>query len=341
MLAAKTRALGGFVLLLAAAGCGAEAPVPEETLGAELVRTRAALRPGDVHRYEFAWTVESGGEVAVVGGAHITGGIALSGELAVEVLADDGDDFVLGVRFTRLDEAVLAMSGHNVLPSPQLLLGHQGVLIAPRNGRPQTLRIDPAAPPVFRTLLEGLIAHVDLSVPPSDGSRTDVGPTGNGLAQLQYRWSPTERDVIEREIVRYERVDALRGGLRGPQWDVDGRARIEVGDDALVQALEVSEILTLAHAEDPFDFGAETSFSMRRTAVERGPGEAPPLPPELETWPTRDLFAPPDYTEADRVLAQSFAEGLTTTELIIAVQSAGRGLPPPKGFLVRARGLLR
>jgi len=332
--------LGGLLVVLAAASCGTE-PFPSQNTEAEVVvEPRAALRPGDLHRYEFSWAVTSAGEAAVVGGAEITGDIALAGELAVEVYGEHEGEVVLGVRFTRLDQAVLAMTGHNVLPSADLLLGSEAVLLVPADGRPRELRVDPDAPPVFRTLVEGVLAHVDLSVPAaSDASPTLVGPTGNGLARMRYRWSSTEEDVIERELVAYERVDALRGGPRG-QWDVSGSARIEVGNDALVDAIEVSEILTLVHTEDPFEFGAQTSFTMRRSAVE--PGRSLPSQwPDFVAWPAHDLFDPPDHTEADRVLARSFAEGLTTTELIIAVQSAGRGLPPPKGFMVRARGLLR
>lgn len=54
-----------------------------------------------------------------------------------------------------------------------------------------------------------------------------------------------------------------------------------------------------------------------------------------------DLYDPADHSEAEVASAQQFSEGLTPTDLAVNVVSVGEhGLPPPPGFLMRARGFL-
>ncbi len=327
-----------LIAALGLLGCGDATP-PRPTDAAAVVRTPDPLRAGDIHRYAFSWKVASQGDAAMVCGRSVGGDVELVGELAVTVRGEHEDGTLVGIRFSRLDEARLAILGKNVLPSAEMLLADEALLIVPRDGRPRTLRFEPDSAPVFRKLMAGALAHVDLSLPDSGAeSFSQVGPTGNGLAKIDYARSPTNPRALTRRVAEYERVDALAGVPASAGWSVDSEGRIELGSSALFDAIELSESLVLVNRENPVSFGAETKFSMRRVGLEH----ADPAPtPNLDDWLLVDLFEAPDRTEAEQEMARKFAEGLTLTDVGIVVNSARRGMALPKGFLVRARGLLK
>lgn len=319
-------------------GCGDATP-PQPADASAVVRTRAPLRAGDIHRYAFSWKVASQGDAAMVGGRSVGGDVELVGELAVTVRGEHEDGTLVGVRFSRLDEARLAILGKNVLPSAEMLLEDEALLVVPKDGRPRTLRFEPDAAPVFRKLMAGALAHVDLSLPQAGVEAfTEVGPTGNGLAKIDYARNSADPRSLTRTVAEYERVDALEGVPPSAGWSVDSEGRIELGSSALFDAIELSESLVLVNRENPISFGAETKFSMRRVGLEHA--EAAPLP-NLDDWLSVDLFEAPDGSEAEQEMARKFAEGLTLTDVGIVVNSARRGMAIPKGFLVRARGLLK
>lgn len=318
--------------------CGQDAP-PQPADATAVARTRAPLRAGDVHRYAFSWTVASQGDAAMVGGRTVGGDVELVGELAVTVRGEHEDGVLVGVRFARLDEARLAILGKNVLPSAEMLLADEALLVVPHDGRPRTLRFERDAAPVFRKLMAGALAHVDLSLPaPGVESFSEVGPTGNGLARIDYARGPSSPQTLTRTVAEYERVDAFGGAPPSAGWAVQSQGQIEMGSSSLFDAIELSESLELVNRENPITFGAKTKFSMRRTGLDHG--DAAPLP-NLEDWIAVDLFEAPDGSEAEQEMARKFAEGLTLTDVGIVVNSARRGMPVPKGFLVRARGLLK
>lgn len=327
----------GLTALLS--GCGDQAP-PQATLSTVApTELRAELRAGDVHRYAFDWKVQAEGDAAMVGGASVRGDVRLVGELAITVYQAGPGDALLGIRFARLDEHRVGVMGHNVLPSAELLTGSEAMLMVPRDGQAQTLQFAPDATPIFRKLMEGTMAHIDLRVPPEGESEFDaLGPTGNGLARLHYEPDPTNPGKMTRSVVDYVRIDALPGVPVDAPWAVDAQGVITRGQDALVETIEVAESLSVVGKESPVVFGSETSFVMTRLGVDR---EEPRAVPNTDDWLTRDLHEAPDMESVEREMSRKFAEGLTVTDVIINVQSAGRGLPPPKGFMIRARGLLR
>src|SRR5687767_5964177 len=116
-----------IVLLSLLAGACGETPVVDIAPVIE----RAQLRPGDVHRYDFAWTVKSEG--GGLGDVPAQGDIDLRGELSVRVYEKRPEGVLVGVRFSRLDTHHLGVLGQNVLPEPTALLVDEAIVIVPRD----------------------------------------------------------------------------------------------------------------------------------------------------------------------------------------------------------------
>lgn len=332
------RAITISILLSLVGACGGPSVEPP---AAEPVAVegplRAALRPGDVHRYDFAWTVSSEGGGGGLGEIPVQGDVELRGELAVRVYEERPEGVLVGVRFTRLDVHRLAVLGQNVLPEPDPLLHDEAIMVVPADARPREVFFSATATPVFRQLASGLLAHVDVVVPRAGAQAwTEVGPTGNGLAELAY--ARDDADTITRKVGPYRRVDALAGAPADASWAVDGEATIALGRDALVESIELGESLVLHGRETPLQFGSSTQFSLRRAGIDQ---EEPMPAPDLSSYATRDLFEAPDLDEAEQQLARMFSEGMTPTDLAITLHTASLGLRPEPGFFVRARGLLR
>lgn len=228
--------------------------------------------------------------------------------------------------------------GHNVLADPSPLLRHEAMVVLPADGRPREVYFEPEATPIFRNLMRGVLAHVDLVVPSGAEDFSRIGPTGNGLARLDYRAVPGSDGVLERTVRGYERVDAFDAGVPADAWDVQSVGRITLDRSGFAESVEFEETLTLVPRELGISFGADTRFSMQRTDQRH---EAPQPLPSLESWTTEDLFDAPDRTEAEREMARKFAEGLTMSDVHVQISTATAGVPAPDGFFVRARGLLR
>ena len=275
----------------------------------------------------------------MLAGTQVGGDVAMDGTLALRVLETGPDDATVGIRFDSIESAEIAVLGQNVLADRQVLLRDEAVVVLPRDGRPREVLFGPEATPLFRSLMRGVLTHVDLVVPiPGEEGFSRTGPTGNGLATLRYTPSPDRPHTLERIVEDYQRIDAFDAGAPTSAWDVQSHGRITLGDDVLADSIEFEESLALVPREIGVAFGAETRFSMHRIDIRRGP---PPPAPTMEGWTSEDLFEVPDRTESEREMARKFAEGLTMADVHIQLASADTGLPAPDGFFVRARGLLR
>lgn len=324
-------------LLLVTLGLGACADQgrPPTVVDIEAPAAARRLRIGDVHRYAFSWRVDSTASNGMLGELPSTGGIDLAGELVLQVVAETDAGTTVAVRFTRLDTHRVETFGANTLGDPSVLLGRDAMVVVPADGDVRRVLFAPDAPSVFRHLMGGLLAHVDLRRGPTDTPWRAEIATGNGLAEVEY--TARSSDTFSRKIARYTRVDAIRGHGDGP-WRTEGDATVVIGDDGMPTHIESDELLVLAGSESGMSFDGRTQVTLTRTATEHGDVVAPP---SVLGWREQDLHAVPDDTEAQRELARKFAEGMTMTELSIAVRSAAVGLRPSPGFHVRARGLLR
>lgn len=328
------------VLSLALAGCTVGCGEPSSSSSVQAHDTtvvKRTLRPGDVHHYDFNWTVSSTTERGMLGQAPVQAGVELAGELQLRVLAQADDGTTLGVKFARLSSRKIELFGQDILPDATALEDHEAVIFVPADGDARRVLFDPRSPSVFRHLMSGLLGHFDLRLPSGDGRWTAVAPTGNGLARVEYAAGEDEH-TYTRRIERYLRVDAVQGLEHEPGWHSDGQGSIVLGEDGMPTALEADEVLVLSRREEPLGYDGRTHVRLTRTSIEPGPVGALP---ELSDWIEHDLHDPPDDEEAQREMARRFAEGLTMTDLAIVVRSAGHGLRPPPGFMVRARGLLR
>ncbi|MEM9462968.1 MAG: HEAT repeat domain-containing protein [Myxococcota bacterium] len=327
-----------FALVAGAPACSdvpdpAEASVDDDALVALPVRR---LQPGRVHRYDFDWRVAAEAPTDLLGDTPVTGGVHLVGQLQLRVYEDTPEGALVGLRFARLDTHEVLVLGHNALPDVAPLLQAEALMIVPEEGRPQQARVSPDASPIFRHLMGGVLAQLDLSRPPA-GARTwtAAGPTANGLAQLQYS---RQGDALTRRVRDYLRFDALQGPRDDGLLQVDSHGRIEPHPEGLVDSIELEETIRLRPIDkSELQFGSSTRFSLHRVASELDPAPAP----DFGSWPVLDLLAPPDAEAAERELARRFADGLTMHEVAIAIRGATVGLAPEDGFLVRARGLLR
>lgn len=324
-----------LALLGIVAACGTAPASPPAEQIAVVDAEHDALHVGDAHRYAFSWRVESSASNGLLGELPSSGGLELAGELELHVLAQTDAGTTIAARFTRLDRHRIETFGQDVLADASVLLGRRALVVVPDGGDVRRVLFDSESPSVFRHVMGGLLAHVDLHRPPHDGWR-GVVPTGNGLADVAYERAAD--GSFARRIDRYRRVDAIAGLGLADTWHSDGQATLELGDRGMPRRVASTELLTLPPSELGVRFDGETQVSLERVAVEH---REPDPPASIEDWTEDDLHAPPDDREAQQELARRFAEGMTMTDLTIAVQSAGRGLRPSAGFHVRARGLLR
>jgi hypothetical protein len=329
------RVLGCFAFVLT---LGCEEPA-HELAETDEVRHTERLRPGAVHRYAVAWRIDAEAQQELLGDVPLRGGVVLKGELELRVHERRDDGALVGVRLHRVDEAAVAIMGQNVLPTPDVLLAHEAFVLVPDDGDARRTFFAPDAPPVFRHMMAGLVANIDLRVPVLGAqSWPAVARTDNGLAEVTYERETGSPSTLQRRVARYLRLDAVTGRPAESPAQIEGETTIELGPDDLPQRISGTEPLVLP-AESAFArYAGTTSFDMERLGSTHGD---PDPTVALDALVEHDLHAPPDDAETERELARRFAEGMTTTDLVAMVQSAGLGLRPSPGELVQTRGLLR
>lgn len=295
---------------------------------------------GQVHHYDVDWTVHGSGRMAQLGDAPVSGGLRLRGKLELRVYAENGERALLGLRLVELDEATLEVMGANVLADAEhQVLQRESILRVSTQGQARQLWMPPDAPAVYRHLMTGLLTNVDFVAarPSTDDAWTTVARNAHGLAEVDYR---RDGPTVSRLTRGYERIDAVAGTDRDAPWSVEGTTEIDLDDAGVPARIVGVEMVALASAEDPVAFSSRAEFELTRTAVTTVDLDTSMLP-ELSAWTEIDLHDPPDEAEAERELARKFAEGMTRTELATMVLSAGHGVRPAAGELIRARGLLR
>lgn len=323
-----------FALAIASAGC-------HDVVGSDHAPARTAVQiddagspvAGDVHRYGFVWRVHATAITPLLPDTPSAGGLELVGQLDLVVLAHTAETTTLSVELVELTEHRIDSLGHDVLGDGSSLLRHRAIVSIDDQGAADRVWFPPESPSVFRHVMRGLVAHLDLRHA-SDGTRAVV-PTGNGLAEVEY--ARNDDGALVRRVDAYRRVDAMPDSDHRP-WTTDAVAEITPGGRGVPTAIDCRESLRLGGPEDTLRYDGRTEFSLHLVETRTA---ATTTIPALESWVEHDVQAPPDDGEANREIARRFAEGLTPTDLAIAVRSAGHGLRPPPGFFIRARGLLR
>lgn len=291
----------------------------------------ASFVPGRVYRYAFSWSNRSAGRGPAIlpEDVPVTGGLELSGILAVRALPPDGENDMIAVSIEGLEQAELRVFDQNVLADPSVLLHATAYVELPAGGELRRVFVSPDMPPIARRMLTGLVGRIDLHTV-SEGSV----PATQGLARARYE---REGSTIRREILESVRADANPGPEAGAP-EVRGDGRLVLDPSGEVSRVENFDVLTIESDDERPLLRADTRFEAVRESVH----DEPLLPrPDLQALDELDLWDPPDDAEARREMARRYADGLTSFDAAMTIRAAGNGLPPPRGFAVRAVGMLR
>lgn len=314
-------------------GCAAEPQLPPPTNLEIATADSDRLVVGAEHRYTFEWRVDSETDRGPLGESPLHGAVHVAGELALRVHEVDDSGALVGLEIERVDTAAVELLGQDVVADADVLANHELLLRVAPGGEVRSVWLARDTPSITRHVLVGVAAHTDLRIVEGE----HLAPASNGLARMQYVHDPDDGSRIERRIAGYTRIDALGGAGVDDPWSFDGHADIRVDARGLPERIDAVEVVALRGQERPLAFASRARFTLARI----GETVFAVAPTRREGMLEIDLFAPPDDTEAERELAGRFADGLTTTDMLLTVHAVGLGQRPPRGFLVRARGLLR
>lgn len=283
------------------------------------------LRVGDRHTYELAWHADA---TRRRDGSGISGALDLEGELAVSVLSSGPEGTRLSLSFASLRRRELRAQNVAIELDPVMLIGRHAELLVGEHGDVHRAFFDPADPPVFRELMTGVIARLDLrGSAPGEGSR--AVRSGHGLVEATYRADGDH--VVTRELAKVLRFDTAPGTV----VDTDAlvaTGRIELDDDRVPTRIELVDSVDV-----PGDNGiiADDRFTLTRVAIDRS--DATPLVDPIELDPN----AAPDMAAAAREVDRQYAAEITSQDLSIALVAADGGLQPAAGEFSQAVAFLR
>ena len=312
-----------LILFAAVVGCSSTPPEPPVSAVIE-VAAAPVLRIGEVHVYELDWRSEASREETQT----VSGGVALQGELAVSAIAQERDGTRVAVWFPSLPTREVRMMGETIVVDEATLVGPRAELIVGADGDVRRAFFDRGTPPIFRELMTGVIARVDLR-----GASAGSGPRrirgGHGLVEATYRREPD--GSVTRELARILRFDTA------PGTDIDASAvkstgRIELDDAGVPTLLALHDSVETIEG---IGLASEEHFSLQRQRVDAATVTALVQPIEI------DPTAGPDLEEAARELDRQYADGFTMQDLGIAMDVMDGGVLPRAGEFSRAAALLR
>ena len=316
-----------ILTVLLAVACGQATPTAAVSPAPLEQQTSRApsLRVGDRHTYELAWHADA---TRRRDGSGISGALDLEGELTVSVLSSGPEGTRLSLSFASLRRHELRAQNLPIELDPVLLLGRRAELLVGEHGDVHRAFFDPADPPVFRELMTGVIARLDLrgSAP---GEPTRTIRSGHGLVEATYREDGDH--VVTRELSQVLRFDTAPG-TAVPADALVATGRIELDADRVPTRIELVDSVDL-----PGDNGiiADDRFTLTRIGVDRS--DAAPMADPIEIDPT----AAPDMAAAAREVDRQYAAEVTRQDLSIALMAADGGLQPAAGEFSQAVAYLR
>ncbi|MBX7078508.1 MAG: HEAT repeat domain-containing protein [Nannocystaceae bacterium] len=317
-----------LLVLLAALGCACGEPTaftPAPTVAAA-EPLAPVLRPGEVHVYRIDWQTEA--TRSREGNTALSGGVTLGGELAISAIGREAGGTRVSVWFPRLDTHAIVGGGERIELDAATLVGEHAELVVADDGDVRQAFFRPESAPIFRELMTGVIARLDLRGATPDGQpRTVRG--GHGLVEASYR-----RDgdgVVHRELAGVLRFDTV------PGEQVDARAlsaeaTIELDAERVPVRIELHDSASLAESHG---FVSDDRFTLQRTRVEHG------SPTPLEHAQSIDPTAGPDLVAAARELDRQYAGNTHPQDIAIAMRALDGGLLPHHGQLSRFAAFLR
>jgi hypothetical protein len=313
-----TRTLALLTLLTAAcADAPARAPTPA-------VAAAPVLAVGEVHRYALDWQTEA---TRALERGGVSGGLTLRGELAIAAVEHGPAGTRVSAWFSRLTTRELRVQGQALELAEAALVGPRAEFLVAPDGDVRRAFFAADSPPVFRELMVGVIARLDLRGAGEATTRTVRG--GHGLVAATYRRDPD--GAVIRGLADVLRFDTVPGATVDPAA-LTAEGRIELDDRRVPVRIELRDRAALA---EQVGLVADDRFSLVRTAVEAGRAEALVDPLELDT------AAGPDLQAAAAELDRQYADGYAVQDLVIAMTTMDGGVLPRSGEISRAAASLR
>jgi hypothetical protein len=321
--AATLRILG---LLLVVVGACAPTAAPGSAPATASVEAGApALAVGQVHRYALDWQSAATRSHA---GAGVSGAMTLQGELAVAAIGHGPEGTRVSAWFPRLSTHELRVQGQPTVIYEAALVGPRAEFIVAADGDVRRAFFASDSPPIFRELMLGVIARLDLRAA-SAGAATRTLRGGHGLVEATYRRDPD--GAVIRELAGVLRFDSAPGA----SVDADAltaEARIVLDDARMPVRIELHDSAALS---EQIGLVADERFSLVRTVVE--PASVVALVDPIELDPTEG----PDLAAAALELDRQYAAGYTVEDLEIAMTTVDGGVLPHEGEISRAAASLR
>lgn len=320
---AKTIALIGIL-----AGACTRTPAPATAIGVDMPTRPIApvLHTGEVHVYAIEWHTEA--TRSHDGGPGISGGLTLKGELAISAIGHGPEGTRVSVWFPSLTTRELVAQGDTIPLDAATMVGEHAEILVGDDGDVRRAFFRPQSAPIFRELMTGVIARLDLRGATEDAQPRSVRG-GHGLVEAIYRRG--DDGVVQRELASVLRFDTM------PGESVDASAlatkgTIEIDADRVPVRIELHDSAMLA---ETIGLVADDRFSLVRSRVDKG--TATPLEHPQEVDPT----AGPDLAAAARELDRQYAAGTHPQDIAIAMRALDGGLLPHQGEISRFAAFFR
>ena len=163
-----------FGLLVALAGACAPKPAPDAAPAAASVEAGApTLAVGEVHRYALDWQTAA---TRKQGRTGVSGGMTLQGELAFAALGHGPEGARVSAWFPRLPTRALDVQGQPVVIDEAALVGPRAEFIVAADGDVRRAFFTADSPPIFRELMLGVLARLDLRAASAGAGSTSPCP---------------------------------------------------------------------------------------------------------------------------------------------------------------------
>lgn len=310
--------------MVLALGCSAPTDAPPKPTN-QRQAIELGLKVGEVHTYTLDWQTSASRDM---GSGQLFGGLTLRGELAISALEVSPDGTRVTAWFPRLREGTLRFQGELVELNPRELVDVHAEFVVDATGEIRKAYFAPESAPIFRELMLGVIARFDLRGAAA-GNEPRLVRGGHGLIEVLYRRDP--QGVITRELAGVRRFDTVPGVEVDPTM-LTAEARIELDDRHVPIGIEQHDGVELRE----LGLIADDRFTLARIGTE--PAGV------LERIANAVVYDPTAGPDADAVadaLDRQFSEGMSITDIEIALDTMDGGVLPRPGFVSHAAAFLR
>ncbi len=327
----STTILRRLVLATLLSAACSDPPAPAVDAAPVAAPTIAKLPIGRTLVFELDWTVDAGFDEGSPMSLPMAGGLHLVGDLRVQAIGEREGGTLAAIWFDGLDTGELTINREPLALESEMLVGPRAWFVLDADGGIAKTWFAPEAQPLFRHVMGGVLARLDLR-----GAAAPTGPqvvpTAHGLGNVAY---VRDGDTTRREVQSFARFDAL-GGIHSDAPEIAGTFELTVDADGV--PLRIAGDERASASDEGWAFGAHDRFHATRVRIDDG---AALIEPELAGWDLHDPAAAPDYRESERVFAQGMAGELVAKDIALAMHAQDGGLLPSGELISQATGLLR